>query len=102
MAQPLLKKQLEIAGAERPSVPDLDSAVMELGEAKDQRQSALDRVREADARVLELLNEHELDAYLFVDGEFSHHVKRKTSTKLGYKRERDESDELLEGEDAGE
>ena len=94
------KKQPELEGFERPCIEEIDDAIVELIDAKQQVESWKMRAEEAqavlDERMLESESELEADAggnrsYVFVDGEVRHTAElpapqEKRKTKIRTKR----------------
>lgn len=70
------KRQSEIPGAERRSVPELDIEVSEFLDAEEERVSAKIRADTAKTGALALMKKLGILSYTFVDGELPYTVKR--------------------------
>lgn len=92
------KKQLQIAGTERPDdIDEVDVAIESYLSAKAERQKLQEEEREALQLIQSLLQENRRKRYVYVDGEWTFTCTLEAKTKLRFKRERvkqDESDEV--------
>lgn len=81
------KKQQEIAGTERKGIPELDKAIVAMFDARDTHEEAAKTFKDSCTDVQSVMNEHGVDAYTYVDGEFRHEVKLvESDVKLKVKR----------------
>ena len=80
------KRQLEIAGAERASIPELDDAVAAYVEVLYQRQALQQKEIELKAGLQEQLLDVSPGGYTYEDGEFRYEVKVESKTKVRVKR----------------
>jgi translation elongation factor P/translation initiation factor 5A len=63
------KRQKEIPGTERQSIPEIDEAALAYVEARDERMALTDREVEQRELLLRRMTEHKQETYKFVDGE---------------------------------
>lgn len=80
------KKQTEIPGAERKSIPELDEVVSGHAENVYEHKRYTEQLADSKAAVLAALKSHKLDTYTYYDGEYSFTVRREEQEKLRTER----------------
>lgn len=87
------KRQLEIPGAEAPSIPELEEQALELVGIKDQLAALRGRVKDLKLEMDETLVEHKLEVYKFVEGGVRRKVKRSTRVTVDVSTEKGKADD---------
>lgn len=83
----VLKSQPELEGFERPTIPELDEKVAAYTAAMYERRRLLEEEARAKEVLLDAIREHELDAYVYQDGDYQYTVRLTTKHKVKCKRE---------------
>ncbi len=81
------KNQLEVPGAERPSIEALDAIAAPLIKARAERKKIKAKLLELRTSMMETMKEHNCPAYSFEDGETRNNFKRTSKERLSIKSE---------------
>ena len=95
------KMQREIAGFERPTTPELEELAAPYCEALDTQLDAQKRANQLRQQLLDRMDALGVSAYEYVDGEYSHKLQRRSTTKLSRKRTRVVAEEAAAPAEAG-
>lgn len=91
--KPRRGKQLEIPGAEAPSIPELEEKALELVGMKDQIAALRESVKETKAEMDVILVEHGIDVYKFIEGGVRRRVKASTRRTVDVQNEKGKPDD---------
>ncbi len=82
------KKQTEVPGTERESIPEVDAAAADVYELTRERLDIQEKEKNARAKLMDLMKKHKLTSvgYVYEDGEERYDVQFKETEKVSVKK----------------